>query len=171
MIAKHLLLIIVCVAAADCRPRGEEVEFPKGRADNPTSQVSIVSPEDGAIIEGSAVPVRIETRDFTFAYERATTPGTMTSLPDQYAMVPQIPNEGHVHVYLASYPRGTELTPAKFYMVRSFLMPNATEFVLEDVSPGRYRLLVELVQHDHTQRIKAHPTDWPSFDFVVVTVR
>lgn len=171
MVFPRPVLFILGVSVVACQAREEPAEFPKGRPDGPTPQVSIVSPEEGAVIEGSTISVRIETRDFTFAYDRATTPGTMTRLPDRYAQVPQVPNEGHVHVYLATYPRGAEVAPAKFYMVKSFLMPNATEFVLEDVLPGTYRLLVELVQHDHTQRVKAHPTDWPPFDVATITMR
>jgi hypothetical protein len=172
-------LVVLLGTVLGCRgDRGERpqqeatsAQFPKGRPDNPTPQVSITSPADGAAVRGPELAVRIETRDFTFAYDRATTPGTKTTLPERYAMVPQAANEGHVHVYLARVPRGPEATPAKFYMVQSFVMPNAAEFVLRDVNPGTYRLLVELVQHDHTPRIKGHPTDWPSFDMITITVR
>jgi hypothetical protein len=165
-------LVVVLGTVLGCRgDRGQPPPFPKGKPDNPTPQISITSPAEGAAVRGPELAVRIETRDFTFAYDRATTPGTMTTLPERYAMVPQVPNEGHVHVYLAPVPRGPEATPAKFYMVQAFVMPNAAEFVLHDVKPGTYRLLVELVQHDHTPRIKRHPTDWPSFDMITITVR
>lgn len=112
----------------------------------------------------------IETRDFTFAYEKATTPGTATTLPDKYNQLPQEPNSGHVHVYLANYP-APSVTTTQFFMVKSFVMPNNTRFLLHDVAPGRYRLLVELMAHDHTPRIKHHPRDWPPLDVVDITVK
>jgi len=167
---------VICLFVTACQrqqreSRGEVLAGPKGPPDNPTPQVRITSPSDGSVISGRIIPVRIETAAFTFAYEKATTPGTMTTLPEQYGSVPQEPNSGHVHVYLAPYSIAGAPTPTKFLMVKSFLMPNKAEFEVTDVKPGTYRLLVELVQHDHTPRIKRHPTDWPSFDMITVTVR
>jgi hypothetical protein len=146
-------------------------EAARGPADNPTPQVRIVSPKDLSVLKRGTIHVKIETKDFNFAYDKATTPGTMTTLPAKYGALPQVPNSGHVHVYLAPYPRGEGVTPAKFFMVKTFKMPNQAEFTIDDVAPGKYRLLVDLANHDHTTRNKHHPTDWPPFDLVTITVK
>ena len=139
--------------------------------DNPTPQVRIVAPSDGSELKGASIEVQIETTDFEFAYGKATTPGTATKLPERYGMVPQEPNSGHVHVYLAPYATKGQAKTAKFFMVKVFAMPNKADFVLRDVAPGTYHLLVELVAHDHTPRVKHHPRDWPSIDMVTITVK
>lgn len=154
-----VLWVTGCVAQA---------QMSKGSADKPTPQVRIVSPADRALVKGAELPVHIETKNFEFAYHKATTPGTETKLPAQYGMVPQEPNSGHVHVYLAPYPPGEGATT--FFMVTSFEMPDTARFVLKGLRPGTYRLLVELVTHDHTPRIKEHPRDWPSIDMITVTI-
>lgn len=138
--------------------------------DNPTPEVRIVSPADGAVIKGNEVPIEIETRNFEFAYNKATKQGTATTTPEKYASLPQEPNSGHVHVYLGRYPRAVSTGTDKFFMVQSFVMPNKASFSLKDVPPGRYRLLVELVRHDHGPRIKNHPRDWPPLDMISLTV-
>lgn len=143
----------------------------RGTPDRPTPQVRIVSPADGAVIAGNDIPMRIETTAFDFAYGKATTPGTETRPPTKYGLVPQEANSGHVHVYVADYSRQVGARPARFLMVKSFAMPDAAEFVLRDLPPGTYRILVELVNHDHTPRIKQHPRDWPSIDMITVTVQ
>src|ERR1019366_6218158 len=160
------LIFVICRSML-----GEDASSSKGEPDNPTPQVRIVEPADRAVISGSDVAVKIVTKDFQFAYDRATTPGTKTTLPAKYASVPQQANSGHVHVYLAPYPPGGSVTPTQFYMVTSFVMPDKAEFVLHDVKPGTYRLLVDLVNHDHTPRIKHHPRDWPPLDMVTITVQ
>jgi hypothetical protein len=175
---------VLCMACSPARPdktgnsaddtsaaQTSRSQVNKGEPDNPTPQVSIISPVEGAQIKGPAIPVHIETKDFKFAYDRATKPGTMTTLPDRYAKVPQEANSGHVHVYLARYPAGGKPELARFFMVQKFLMPNTAEFTLDSVAPGRYRLLVELVADDHSPRIKHHPTDWPSLDLKTISVR
>ena len=160
-------LVLCILAGTSCSPTAPS----KGQVDNPTPQVRIVTPTDGSVIEGRKISVEIETKNFDFAYHKATTPGTMKTLPEKYAMVPQEANSGHVHVYLAGYPRKGEVTPEKFFMIKSFVMPNKADFVLEDVEPGKYRLLVDLAQHDHTSRIKQRPTDWPPFDMITIIVQ
>jgi len=141
----------------------------RGRVDDPTPEVRILSPADRAVLKGSEVPVQIETKNFDFAYSKATTPGTETTLPEKYGMVPQEANAGHVHVYLSPYPSEGR-TGRTFFMVTTFEMPNTARFVVKGVKPGTYRLLVELVTHDHTARLKRHPRDWPSIDMITVTV-
>lgn len=170
-----LLLILVAniliVIPAKSSVKGEEKEArPSTHVDNPTPEVRIVSPTDGAVIKSKEIPIEIETRNFEFAYNKATKQGTATTVPEKYASVPQEANSGHVHVYLGRYPRASTTGTEKFFMVQSFAMPNKASFALKDVPPGRYRLLVELVRHDHGPRIKNHPRDWPSLDMINLTV-
>lgn len=146
----------------------------KGSPDSPTPKVRIVSPLDGNTIKGTDLPISIETKDFEFAYDSATTPGTASTPPKDYARVCQQKNSGHVHVYLAPYDAEansmSQFLMPKFFMVKGFKMPNKGEFSLSDVKPGKYRLLVELVQHDHSPRIKHHPRDWPPLDMISVSI-
>lgn len=149
----------------------------KGEADNPTPQVRIITPVDRSTVNGSEVVIRIETRNFKFDYDKASVPpGTESRLPGKYGELCQQANTGHVHVYLAPYdsqdtPNPNRFLMPKFFMVREFGMPNAAEFSLREVKPGNYRLLVELVAHDHTPRLKRHPRDWPSIDLISLAVQ
>lgn len=164
----YMVLAFATVSKQQDKSEGQSC---RGQVDNPTPQVRITTPKDGALVRGSRIPVEIETKDFEFAYDKATTPGTPTEPPEKYGLVPQEPNSGHVHVYLARYLSEGQVKPEKFFMVKNFVMPNRASFAVEDVEPGEYRLLVELVQHDHTSRIKHHPRDWPSLDMVTITVK
>jgi hypothetical protein len=148
----------------------------RGPADDPTPQVRILSPADRATVKrNQPFTVRIETRDFKFLYDAATTPGGPDRLPDKYNQVVQEPNAGHVHVYIAALGRAGEyknfIMPQNFVMPNKFVMPNRGEFEFPGLPAGRYKLLVELVSHDHTPRVKRHPRDWPSLDIIVIDVR
>jgi hypothetical protein len=92
--------------------------------------------------------------------------------PEHYGAEPQRPNFGHIHAYLAAY---NAVKPAKFVMVDKFIMVDTLssgdrgDFMLKDIKPGRYRLLVELVKHDHSPRLKFHSNDFPPMDMINVT--
>jgi hypothetical protein len=148
----------------------------RGPVDNPTPTVRIAEPADSAVLKrGTEFNVRIETDNFDFAYDRATTPGGAERLPDRYNQVPQRANSGHVHVYLASV--GTKGEFKSFVMPQNFVMPqrfetkNTGTIAMPGLPAGRYKLLVELVADDHTPRVKHHPRDWPPIDVINLTVR
>lgn len=148
----------------------------RGPADNPTPRVRILEPTDGKVLEKNReFRVRIETENYDFAYDRATTPGDPDRLPDQYNQVPQRANSGHVHIYIASLGPKGEFTafnmPQNFMMPRRFDNKNSGTIAMPGLPAGKYRLLVELVADDHTPRVKHHPRDWPSIDIVNITVR
>jgi hypothetical protein len=148
----------------------------RGPADDPTPRVRILQPEDGAMLEKDHdFKIRIETENYEFAYDHATTPGGADRLPERYNEVPQRANSGHVHVYVASIgPKGEFKA---FNMPQNFLMPqhfdnkNSGTVEMPGLPAGRYRLLVELAADDHTARVKHHPRDWPSIDMISLTVR
>ena len=148
----------------------------RGPADSPTPRVRILEPEDGAMLEkGREFKVRIETENYEFAYDHATTPGGADRLPERYNRVPQRANSGHVHIYVASVgPKGEFKA---FNMPQNFLMPqrfenkNSGTIEMPGLPAGKYRVLVELTADDHTARVKHHPRDWPSIDMISVTVR
>lgn len=92
-----------------------------GPADRPTStaELSIVSPENGEVVRGSTVDLRV-------ALEGATiVPQTTTDIQ---------PDEGHLHVILDE-----ELIS----------MTEGLEQTIADVSPGMHRLTIEFVASDH----------------------
>jgi hypothetical protein len=148
----------------------------RGPVDNPTPRVRILQPEDGATLKiDQNFKVRIETENYEFAYDHATTPGGADRLPDRYNQVPQRANSGHVHIYVASVgPKGEYKAfnmPQNFLMPQQFENKNSGTIEMPGLPAGKYRLLVELTADDHTSRVKRHPRDWPSIDLVNVTVR
>ncbi len=148
----------------------------RGPPDNPTPTVRILQPADGASLKGNReFQVRIETDNFDFAYDRATTPGGAERLPERYNQVAQRPGSGHVHVYLASIGSKGEfksfLMPQNFVMPQRFDTKNSGTIAMPGLPAGRYKLLVELVADDHTPRVKHHPRDWPPIDVINLTVR
>ena len=86
--------------------------------------------------------------------------------PPDYGKKPQKPNFGHIHVYLSPYGA---VKPIKFVMVDKLQEGNRGSFTIKDLPPGRYRLLVELVNYDHSPRLKDHSNDFPPMDMTSVT--
>ncbi|MGC2781412.1 MAG: hypothetical protein WA418_37820 [Bradyrhizobium sp.] len=148
----------------------------RGPADDPTPRVRILEPKDGAALrKDREFQVRIETENYDFAYDHATTPGGAERLPDRYNQVAQRPNSGHVHIYIASVgPKGEYKAfnmPQNFMMPQRFENKNSGTIAMPGLPAGKYKLLVELVADDHTPRVKHHPRDWPSLDMIDITVR
>ena len=148
----------------------------RGPADNPTPRVRIVAPAEGAVLKkGQNFTVRIETENYEFNYDHATTPRGAAQLPDRYNQVPQRPNSGHVHIYIASI--GAKGEYKAFNMPQNFLMPqrldnkNSGSIAMPGLPAGKYKLLVELTADDHTTRVKRHPRDWPPLDMITITAR
>ena len=170
--------VIVLVVAMTIPALAQAQEKPdlRGPADNPTPRVRIVQPRDGAVLKrGQEFNVRIETENYEFAYDHATTPRGAAQLPDRYNQVPQRPNSGHVHIYIASVgPKGEFKA---FNMPQNFLMPqrldnkNSGSIAMPGLPPGKHKVLVELTADDHTARVKRHPRDWPPLDMITITVR
>lgn len=133
--------------------------------DSPTPAIVIL----GAIQERSDLRIEVEIRSFTMGGGEysALSAHPSTENPPRYGMEPQRPNFGHIHVYLTPY---SVVKPAKFMMVDALSSGDRGEFVLKDVKPGRYRLLVELVKTDHAPRLKAQSQDFPPMDMINVTI-
>lgn len=146
-------------------------------ADNPTPSVRFLSPKNGDVLESGSVLFEVETQNYKFDYDMATTPGDQENLPISYASVVQEPNSGHVHVYVQKlnedeiYDSKDFVMPNSFLMPENFKMPDRGNFTLNDLPGGEYRVLVELTQHDHGPRVKFHPRDWPSLDVIYITLK
>jgi hypothetical protein len=84
-----------------------------------TAQLSIVSPDNGDVVRGSRVDLRLRLEGATIV------PQTSTDLK---------PDEGHVHVLLDD---------------TLISMIEGLEQVIPDVEPGMHRLTVEFVANDH----------------------
>jgi hypothetical protein len=148
----------------------------RGAADDPTPRVRILEPKDqGTIKAGAPFTIKLETEDFDFAYKKSTTPGGPGRLPARYNQVKQERNSGHVHVYVIGIDESGGykyfLMPQNFIMPQNFVMPNKGEFEFTALPKGRYKILIELVAHDHTPRVKKHPRDWPSLDIITITAQ
>lgn len=173
---QRIIIALVLAIAVPAFAQGQEKPDLRGPADNPTPRVWIVQPTDGTVLkQNTKFRLRIETEDYEFAYEHATKPNGAERVPDRYNQVPQRPNSGHVHVYVASVdPKGKFKA---FNMPQNFLMPqrfdnkNSGTIEMPGLPAGKYKLLVELTADDHTPRVKHHPRDWPPLDMVTITVR
>jgi hypothetical protein len=84
-----------------------------------TAELSIVSPDNGEVVRGSRVDLRLRLEGATIV------PQTSTDLK---------PDEGHVHVLLDD---------------TLISMIEGLEQVIRDVEPGMHRLTVEFVANDH----------------------
>lgn len=84
-----------------------------------TAQLAVLSPENGEVVRGSTVDLRVELEGATLV------PQTTTDIA---------PDEGHLHVLLDD-----ELIS----------MTEGTEQEIPDVSAGSHRLTVEFVASDH----------------------
>ena len=84
-----------------------------------TAQLAVISPENGEVVRGSTVPIRVDLQGARLV------PETTTDIA---------PDEGHLHVLLDD-----ELIS----------MTEGTEQEIPDVAAGMHRLTVEFVASDH----------------------
>jgi hypothetical protein len=84
-----------------------------------TARLTIVSPENGEVVQGSTVELRLDLQDARIV------PQTTTDIA---------PDEGHVHVLLDE---------------TLISMTQGLEQTIPDVAPGLHRLTVEFVASDH----------------------
>jgi hypothetical protein len=99
-------------------PNGSPTPTPIARPSS-TAELTIVSPENGELIRGPAVRLRIQLEGGTIV------PQTSTDLR---------PNEGHLHVLIDD---------------ALISMTEGLEQTITDVEPGLHRLTVEFVATDH----------------------
>lgn len=117
------LLAVVAVTLVACG--GSDGPEPSSQAPPPiarpssTARLAVVSPENGEIVRGSTVELRVELEGARLV------PQTTTDTA---------PDEGHLHVLLDE-----ELIS----------MTEGTEQEIPDVVPGMHRLTVEFVASDH----------------------
>ena len=148
------------------RPSGAQEKL----LDSPTPEIIIL----GAIQQGSDLRIKVEVRNFKMGGHDYTklAADPKKDNPHNYGMEKQRPNFGHIHVYLAPYnaTKPEQFLMVDFLMVDTLSTGDRGEFTIKGVRPGRYRLLVELVKHDHGPRLKAHSNDFPPMDMINVTI-
>ena len=124
------------------------------KLDSPTPEILIL----GAMQEGRNLRLKVEIRNFEMNEDEYTplAESPSTQNPPHYGLEEQRPNFGHIRVYLSPY---NLVKPSRFAMVDFMMVDELSSgdvgaFLPKDVEPGRYRLLVELVKHDHSPRLK-----------------
>jgi Family of unknown function (DUF6130) len=92
--------------------------------------LTVMAPENGAVVEGPKVTVQFKAADFKIV---------PSSVPvSEFGKRPDAnrPGEGHVHFALDAQP-----------LVVWF---SADAYTFQDVAPGQHQLMVELVNNDHS---------------------
>lgn len=120
------LLLAACASDADTASETAEMDEAAPAANEPEmlAEVSIVSPADGAVVEGSTVTVRLETSGVRIVLAGDTTTGT-----------------GHHHIFL-----NDDLSPADQPIPSVpgrivHMGDGSSEYVFEDVEAGEHRLI------------------------------
>jgi hypothetical protein len=126
--ALALLVLGVLVAACGGSDGGDgstasrsSGSTPAGTGARPSTDatLAILSPKNGATIQGSSVPLRLSLKGGTIAATASTE---------------LVPDEGHLHVVLDD---------------RLISMTSDLDSVIDDVAPGTHLLKVEFVANDH----------------------
>lgn len=120
-VARGLVGVMLVVAMSACSGGGsaEPTAGTPGTRPSSTAKLSIVSPTNGQVIEGSDVKLKVALKDATIV---------------SVASTDLKPNEGHLHVLLD----GTLIS-----------MTSGTRMTIPDVTPGKHLLEVEFVANDH----------------------
>ena len=153
-------------------------EYVGGQADVTTPQVRLVEPE-AVIRAGEPIKVHVAySDDFVYCGDCGT------RLPDGYGQRPQVPQQGHAHIYLQRIPEdgGFDENSAPDGVKSSFCVLNSSNSTTEIgpgfvrgecpgvIEPGRYRMCTVLQTDAHVLRVMAHPRHFPSIDCRIVTV-
>jgi len=103
----------------------------------------------GTVFDGAFT---IELANWSFRPDKATNPR------DNFADGTQEQNEGHLHGWVFN-EAGEQI---RFYGATAFLDGTQTD----TFEPGRYRLFVQLQNHDHTPTIPPMAPDFPAVDAI-----
>jgi plastocyanin len=136
-----LLFLAGCMVIAGCssnspaQPSQTTIITPTVTA--PTPQVSIVTPQNGAVIQAGSVPVTIKVSNFNIVDKQGKANAA---------------GEGHVHFYLDVSPIPSDpakpAIPANSNAVWAHV--SGTSYTFNNVSPGMHTVTVQLVNNDHT---------------------
>jgi hypothetical protein len=116
-----VLLLVACGGGDTAGPSGPTGGAPTASGPRPasTGSLTIVSPTDGQVIQGSSVELRVDLEGATIV------PATSSDI---------VPDEGHLHVILDD---------------QLISMTSGLEQTIPDVAPGQHLLKVEFVASDH----------------------
>lgn len=98
-------------------------------------------------------------------------------LPDGYGQLPQIPNQGHVHVYFKRKGGFTENRSSdvfcpfnQFNESTEEIAPNIWRSDCPAPARGLYKVCAIVETDSHTQRVKAEPRDFPPADCIELRI-
>lgn len=153
-------------------------DYVGGQTDVTTPQVRLVAPE-AVITAGEPIAVHVAySDDFVYCSDCAA------PLPEGYGQRPQVPQQGHAHIYLQRIPEdgGFDENDGPDGVSFSFCVLNGANPTTEIgpgfakgecpgvTEPGRYRMCTVLQTDAHVLRVMAHPRHFPSIDCRTVTV-
>jgi hypothetical protein len=138
-----LLIVAACIVIAGCAT-STPVQTPQTTATTPTPQaaagspqITILTPQNGAVIPAGNVPVTVQVSNF--------------SIVDKQGQA-KVAGEGHVHFYLDVSPIPSDPTkpaiPADSHAVWAHV--SGTSYTFTNVSPGMHTITVQLANNDHT---------------------
>ncbi len=157
------LLFTLFTLPAPVLGQGFPQTFVGGEMDDMTPAIRLLR----VIDKKDGIQVRVKlSKEFTFCGECAA------PLPDEYGQVPQVPNQGHVHVYFRKAGRKIrkDRLADGFCAFNVFnpsteeIRPNVWQSMCPKPEPGFYQVCAVVETDAHAQRVKAAPRDFPPID-------
>lgn len=170
-IGKLTGLLIACVFMAAFQANAAfPVTYVAGEMDSTTPAIKILKVKQ----KRDVIVVKVKLSDeFVFCGECAA------PLPIGYGQLPQVSGQGHVHVYMKRKGRIPENRQADSFCAFNIFNPSTvalnnnkfrSDCPVPEI-PGWYQVCAIVETDSHTQRIKAHPRDFPPVDCQSVRIR